>query len=134
MKEEIEDHSSEVSEKCNELFKTQAKLRILEEELESSKASFQSEINRLGEETRSLNKRLNSTQKQNDSILKKNCKLSDQMVELKKEISKKDALLHDNKHVLVLRDTRISELENEVSEHKVTVSNLREQVSRLLLL
>ena len=134
MKQKIEDHSSEINEKCSDLLKTQTTLKSLEVEFEFTKTSLQSENNRNGEETRSLNKRLISTQKQNDSLLKNNSKLSEQMVQLKNEITKNNAILHDKNHVLLIKDKTLSELENETREHKTTISNLREQATRLFLL
>ena len=132
LKQQIEDHSSEINERCNDMLRIQTALKSREEELELTLNSLRSEIDRLGEETRSLNKRLTSAQKQNDSLLKKDSKLSEQMGELRDNMAANDAMLFDKTQALVLRDSTIAELENQISEHKLAISNLKEQATRLL--
>ena len=114
------------------MLRIQTALKSREEELELTLNSLRSEIDRLGEETRSLNKRLTSAQKQNDSLLKKDSNLSEQMGELRDKMAANDAMLLDKTQALVLRDSTIAELENQISEHKLAISNLKEQATRLL--
>ncbi|KAI6655625.1 Kinesin-like protein KIF20A [Oopsacas minuta] len=119
MKDQIKDYSIQISEKCTELVSMQTKLLELEESKLLTIESYQTDIKRLGEETRSLNDNLESTQKQNDTFVTKNTKLTNQLNKLKdKNIQNEE-----------LKDTKISELENKITEHKVTISDLKEQAS-----
>ena len=66
MKEEVNECSEQISEKCNELFNIQATLASCKENHKHEIESYETEMEKVEEDTRSLKVKLEKIQEEND--------------------------------------------------------------------
>lgn len=131
MKEEVNECSEQISEKCNELFNIQATLASCKENHKHEIESYETEMEKVEEDTRSLKVKLEKIQEENDELVGKKSKLCSQIELLKKDEKQNKLLMKENLRELQSKDKIIDELHKKREEDTIVISRLKEQAIRL---